>query len=80
MSLLHVNCISLSNNYTNLTILLKQIQCPIPFIALRETWTSSLSENDFHLPGYNFIAKSRINKSGGGVGIYIAETIAFKPS
>jgi len=78
VSLLHVNCRSLSKNYTNLTILLKQLQCPIPFIALSETWTTLLSENDFHLPVYNFVAKSRINTSGGGVGIYIADNIAFK--
>jgi len=78
MSLLHVNCRSLSKNYTILTILLKQLQCPIPLIALSETWTTLLSENDYHLPGYNFVAKSRINKSGGGVGIYIAENTAFK--
>jgi len=57
---------------------LKQLKCPIPIIALSETWTILFSENDFHLPGYNFVAKSRINKSGGGVKIYIAENIAFK--
>jgi len=78
MSLLHVNCRSLSKKYTNLTILFKQLQCLIPFNALRETWTTLLSENDFRLPGYNFVAKSRVNISGGGVGIYIAENIAFK--
>jgi len=77
-SLRHVNCRSLSKNYTNLTILLKQLQCPIPFIALSEIWTTLLSENNFHLPGYNFVATSRINKSGGGVENYIAENIAFK--
>ena len=40
--------------------------------------TTPLTEDDFHLPGYNFVAQSREHKRCGGVGLYIAEDIPFK--
>ena len=78
LSILHVNCRSLNNSLNNLVVLLDQLRSVIPFIAVSETWTTQLNEQDFKISGYNFVAKSREHKLCGGVVIYISENIAFK--
>jgi len=70
LSILHINCRSINKNFDNLRHLIHQIPFQIPIIAVTETWTTKLTENNFSLPGYNFIAKSRESNSYGGVGIY----------
>ena len=46
-------------------------------IALQEIW--NIQDPDlFKLDGYNFVFKQRSNGSGGGVGIYVQESIKFK--
>lgn len=63
LSLLHVNCRSLNKNFNTLTLLLDQLQYTIPVIAVTETWTTLLTEDDFQIAGYNFVAKSREHKT-----------------
>ena len=48
---------------------------PVSAICVSETWTVSDSEQDYCIPGYTFYGKSRRGKIGGGVGIYVSETI-----
>jgi len=57
--------------------LIAQFKFTIPIIAVTETWTTKLTEADFPIPGYKFIAKSRENKAGGGVGLYVLESISL---
>ena len=45
-------------------------------IGVSETWL----QNSFHncdIPGYNFVHSPRLNKVGGGVGIYVAKELEF---
>jgi len=42
-------------------------------IAVTETWLDSASEDTFNLLGYHFFFLSRVNKRGGGVGIYLRD-------
>jgi hypothetical protein len=41
------------------------------FRSLSETWLNDSFSDYFHIPGYNFIAKSRKHRIGGGVDIFI---------
>ena len=77
-SITHVNCRSLNKNFTELISLLNQIQITVSAICVTETWTSACTENDYYIPGYNFFAKSRTHKSGGGVDIYVLNNIECK--
>ena len=47
-------------------------------IAVSETWLTDLSEDTFNLTGYSFVSKSRNNKLGGGVGLYIDCNLEYK--
>jgi len=77
-SIIHVNCRSLNKNFNELISLLNQIQITVSVICVTETWTTSSNECDYSIPGYNFFAKSRTHKSGGGVGIYVLSSIQCK--
>lgn len=77
MSLLHVNCRSLVANFQSFLTLINSLNFSIPVIAVSETWTTTANENDFSIPGYNFIVKSRQYKKGGGVGIYVLNGLHY---
>ena len=47
------------------------ISSPLTAIAVTETWLTAETESSYSIPGYKFIAKPRIGKLGGGVGIFI---------
>jgi len=78
LSILHINCRSINENFDNLRHLIHQTPFQIPIIAVTETWTTKLTENNFSLPGYNFIAKSRESNAYGGVGIYVSDNLNFR--
>ena len=46
-------------------------------IALTETWTNSENEPCFNIPGYISYIKSRSDRSGGGVALYVDENVSF---
>ena len=77
-SIIHVNCRSLNKNFEKLITLLNQIHTTVSVICVTETWTTPCNECDYSIPGYNFFAKSRTNKCGGGVGIYVLNGIECK--
>lgn len=77
-SMIHVNCRGLYTNFQNLNALLDSFSFHIPVIALTETWTTADNENNYNIAGYVLQAKSRSHKTGGGVGFYISNSIAYK--
>ena len=77
-SLLYINCRSLNKNISEIESLIHRLQITLPVIAVSETWTSDDTQNSFNIPGYNFVAKSRCHKSGGGVGLYVLDSISFR--
>ena len=52
----------------------------VDIVAITETWIRT-SERDFigefEIPGYRLLHKDRINREGGGVAMYILETLAL---
>ena len=75
---IHINCRSLNKNFKALENLLIFISEKLTVIAVSETWLTELSEDTFNLTGYSFVSKSRVNKIGGGVGLYIDCNLEYK--
>ena len=78
INILHVNCRSLKKNFSPFKDLLNVMSHPLLAIAVSETWLSEHFQDVYSLPGYKFVSNSRVNKIGGGVGIYINETFEYK--
>ena len=51
---------------------------PFTFIGICETWATQLNEDIFNIPGYKHEHYIRSNKRGGGVRMYILNTIPYK--
>ena len=71
-SLLHINARSLSKNIDDIHSLLTTINHKFTAIGVSETWCNSRTKIEmFNIDGYNLVQTNRVNKKGGGVGIYI---------
>jgi hypothetical protein len=70
-NLMHVNCRSLKKNFGPLNDLLSHLTHPLCAIAVTETWLTEALQDVFVIPGYKFVSSPRINKSGGGVGLFL---------
>ena len=77
LSLLHVNIRSLHRNLDSLTILLKNLELRFSFIGITETWLRD-SSHYTDISGYNFVHNPRKDRTGGGVGLYLADNFDFK--
>ena len=75
-SLVHFNCRSMASNFDKLKDSVKALDFPFDVIAVSETW---LKDNDtsssYSIDGYSSFQCSRLNKTGGGVALYINETL-----
>ena len=75
-SLVHFNCRSMARNFDKLKDSVKGLDFPFDVIAVSETW---LKDNDtsssYSIDGYSSFQCSRLNKTGGGVALYINETL-----
>ena len=71
-SLFHLNIRSLESNLSNLTNLLSTLNIEFSVIGITETWLKN-SEHSVDIEGYNFFHKHRVNKIGGGVGLYLSD-------
>jgi len=76
-SLLHLNIRSLQCNASKLTDLLFKVNLKFSLIGNSENWLNDLSPS-VDIDGYNFVHKSRENRSGGGVGLYVSSNLNFK--
>lgn len=77
INILHVNARSLKKNFSHLETLLSNIQNPIMAIAISETWLTESTESTFFIPNYTLVSSSRVGKSGGGVGIFVNNSLSF---
>ena len=78
-SLIHFNCRRLHRNFDNLALLLNEIKHKFKIIGLTETWLHSSSFIDaFQFDGYNFLHSDRVNRRGGGTGLYIHKSLQHK--
>ena len=65
------------HNFNKLECLILELQIKPDIIAINKTWEKPSSSGQYkNLNGYNFISNPRL-KSGGGVGMYIKNTLVF---
>ena len=77
---LEVNMRSLVNNanFSKLEALLSLMSYKPDIISVSETWITPESSGHFlNLTGYNFAHNSRLYSKGGGVALYVKDTIKF---
>jgi len=73
LSLLHLNIRSLHRNLDSLT----NLELRFSFIGITETWLRDSSHHT-DISGYNFVHNPRKDRTGGGVGLYLADNFDFK--
>ena len=78
IAIVHVNCRSLKRNFDGLESFIGSFSHPLTAICVTETWLSSTNDTSFGLPGYSLVSKPRLDKGGGGIGIYINNHCTFK--
>src|SRR3989442_8260042 len=79
LSILQINARSLNKNFDRLVNLLSNFKSAPSIISISETWLRSNDQNSFlSLNDFTFVSKPRhINKRGGGVGLYVSNSLSF---
>ena len=78
LSLFHANVRSLNRNFQELHNCLNIIESPFSIVALTETWLNESNESLNSLSNYTSINAVRKNRVGGGISLYINESLKFK--
>lgn len=76
--MLHMNVRSIANTYDDLQAYLESLNYKFSVIGITETWLNKDNENKYPLLHYSFFGKTRKNKQGGGVGLYVNQAYQFK--
>ena len=77
-SIIHFNCRSLPSNYNKLKDSIKALDFQFDVIALSETWLIDNDSDCFNIDGYKMFNCPRTNKSGGGVSLYINDSLQHR--
>lgn len=77
-SLCHLNIRSMKHNLHDFYLYLKCLNYDFSIMGISETWLRDDNCDLYALPGYSFVEEHRVTKTGGGVGIFINESIPFK--
>ena len=78
IAFLHSNICSSGKKLKDLSYYLEGFDISFSFIGLSETWATKTNEDILNMPGYNHEHCIRVSKKGGGVSIYILNTIQYK--
>ena len=76
--MMHLNIRSITNKFDSFKQLIYSLNKPFQVIGLTETWLKETNEDLFKLENYDFVNVNRSTKSGGGVGIYVANELKYK--
>ena len=76
-SILHVNIRSIQKNFEKLKFLLSKLNYTFKIICLSETGCND-KKSIPHLQNYHFLHQGRQNKKGGGVLIFVHNSLNFK--
>ena len=77
LSITHINTRSLKKNFDSLKTYLSHFTVLPKFIAITETWLKENDESSFQLPNFKFLSNPRKDRTGGGVGLYICNSLSF---
>ena len=75
---MHINIRSLPANFDKLQSLLANMKLKPHILSINETWLNNNQKGEFNnLSNYVFISNNRIHSRGGGVALYIDDTLSF---
>ena len=74
-SFIHLNIRRVPKNINQFELYLRNIQHEFSIIGLSETWLNESNFSLYNIVGYNHVYKYREKKSGGGVSMYIKESL-----
>ena len=77
LSMLHINIRSIPDHFLELTTLLNNLDIELKIIAISETWIKPFHIN-YNIPNYNMEQEFRPNKRGGGVCLYLHNTVQYR--
>ena len=77
LSMIHANVRSAAKNLNRFETYLSNLNHVFPIIALTETWARDDNVNLCNISGYNCEHNYRSSRSGGGVALFIKETIDY---
>ena len=77
ISLFHSNICSSAKKLNDLTYYLDGLNTSFSFIGLCETWANHTNKDILNIPGYKHEHCIRTNYKGGGVSIYILNTLQY---
>ena len=77
-SILHLNNRSIKKNFQNFKLFLSSLQFSFSVIRFSETWLDDLDNSTYELPYYISKHQARSDRRGGGVSIYIHNSLKFK--
>jgi len=78
LNIIHINCRSLKKNFGSLNILLQSLADKLSAIAVTETWLTESLQHAYNILGYNLVTNSRVDRCGGGVGIFVNNNFDYK--
>ena len=79
LSLLHINARSMNKNFDSMDLFFSSIQhFPFSIIGITETWLNNKSPPLFNIENYKLIRADRSYGRGGGVALYIHDSLTFK--
>ena len=76
-SILHLNIRSIKKNFDNFKKILCSLDFTFSVIWFSETWLDKLDSFTYDLPNYTSIHQKRSDRKGGGVSIYIHNSLNF---
>ena len=78
-SMLHLNTRNLQENFDSLFNLLMMLKFEFKVMCITETWCSdnSMNHNLFKLPQYKSIRQVRRTGKGGGIAVFLHESLTF---
>lgn len=77
LSLLHHNIRSSAQNLSSLEEYLNNLCIQFSVVGLSENWLTDANCNVYQLPGYTSVHQCRESKRGGGVSLYVKDTISY---
>ena len=77
LSFFHLNIRSAPKHFDHLTNFLSCLACKFSFIGLSETWHTANTVDLYGIPGYSCTQAFRNDKRGGGVSLYVRDSIPY---
>jgi hypothetical protein len=77
-SLIQFNIRSIPKNLTHFENYMDTLNYHFTIIGLSETWLNDSNSQCYSLHGYNHVSQCRANRLGGGVSIFVKNSLSFK--